>query len=63
MVCFTLEAIKAATKIQVDTFILLLFCCLFFVYDTIFIPMVTVKVIIFTCIVYSVTVCGTNHNQ
>ena len=60
MVCFNINVIKKTTKIQVDTFIFILFCFIFCVYAMIFILMVIVKEIIFTCTIYSVTVCGTD---
>ena len=55
IVCCTLCAIKTRTKTQVDTFILLLFCCLFGVYAMICIYMVIVKEIVFTCVIYAAT--------
>ena len=45
-----------STKIQVDTFILLLFCCLFGVYAMRFISVVVLKVIVFTPVIYATTV-------
>ena len=41
---------------QVDTFILLLFCWSFGVYAVIFIYMVDLKEIVFTCVIYAATV-------
>ena len=58
MVCCTLDAIKETTKIQVGTFIFL-----FFVYAMRFISMFIVKEIIFTCVIYALTVCGTDQKQ
>ena len=55
MVCFTLFNINMSTKMQVDAFIFLLFCCLFGVYVMIFIYMVIVKEILFICVIYSTT--------
>ena len=56
MVCHTLDTIRARTKMQVDTFIFLLFCYLFFVYAKRVISMVIVKEIVFTCLSYAVNV-------
>ena len=63
MVCCTIDTIRDTTKIQVGTFILLLFCFIFCVYTMRFISMVIVKVIIFTCVIHAVTVCGRNQKQ
>ena len=63
MVCCTLDAIKEMTNIQVDNFILPFFCFLFCVYDMRFISIVIVKKIIFTCVIYVVTVCRNHRNQ
>ena len=52
MVCRTLYDIKTRTKMQVDTFILLFFCFRFDVSVMIFIYMVIVKEIVFTCVIY-----------
>ena len=60
MVCCTIDTIKETTNIQVDTFIFIV-CFLFCVYNMRFISMVMVKEIIFTCVIYSVTVCGTDR--
>ena len=61
MVCCTLDAIKATTKMQVDTFIH--FSSVDFFNAMKFISMVIVKEIIFTCVMYAVTVCGTDLKQ
>ena len=63
MSCCTLDAIKQMTKIQVNNFILIFFCFLYCVYGIIFISMVVVKEIIFNCVMYAVTVCGTDWKQ
>ena len=63
MVCCTLGAIKATTKMQMDTFILFLLCCIFCVYAVKFISMVIMKEIIFTCVMYAATFCVTNRTQ
>ena len=54
MVCCNLFNINMSTKMQVDTFIFLLFCCLFGVYIMRLIYMVIVKEILFTCVIYAV---------
>ena len=63
MVCCTLDIIKAKTNMQVDTFIFPFFCWIFCFYAMIFIPMVIVREIIFTCVIYSVTVYGNDHKK
>ena len=63
MVCCTLGSIKATNNIQDDIFILLFFCCLFCVYSMRFISMVIVKEIIFTYVIYAVTLCRTYQKQ
>ena len=56
MVFCTLHTIKARTKIQVDTYILLFFCYLFGVGALKFISIVILKEIVFTCLIYAATV-------
>ena len=56
MVCCTLCSIKTRTNMKLDTFLFILFCCLFGVYDMRFNHMVIVKKIVFTCIIYATTV-------
>ena len=63
MMCCMNDDIKATTKIQADNFILLFFCQLLCVYAMRFIYMVVAKEIIFTCVIYAVTICGTNRKQ
>ena len=63
MVCFTLNTIKEMNKMQVGNFIFLFLCLLFCVYTMRFISMVIAKENIFTCVIYAVTVCGTNRKQ
>ena len=63
MLCCTLGAIKNKTKIQVDHFIFLLFCFLLCFYAIRFISMVVMKGIIFTCVIYAVTIYETNQKQ
>ena len=63
IVCCTLDTIKEMTKIQVDTLILISLCFLFCVYAMKFISMVIVKEIIFTCVIYAVTVYRTDQKQ
>ena len=54
---------KMRTKMQVDTFILLLLCFLFGVYAMRFIYMVIVKEIVFSCVTYGLTLYGTDQKQ
>ena len=56
MVSCMLDAIKARNKMQMGTFIVPFFCCIFCVHNMIVIPMVIMKEIVFACLIYVSTV-------
>ena len=53
MVCRTLDEIKVRAKMHVVVFILIFLCYIFGVDAMRVIPMVAVKQIIFTCLIYT----------